>query len=214
MTDPAPRDRLAGRVPPSGGSPFFPKKGDGKKGQRGGFRSSPSLESPLLKTINQGTPMGRTGPLGRGGARKRGEGWPSGRPETKRTLRRRRPPIGDTPPGPCSRAGAHPGKLAVPPGVPRIELGGVPVPLAEAVTAGAAPPTKRKDERRRLPFACAPCQGPRKSPFFFGIQNRFFFKGEKEMGLAPGGRCPPRWGSVTARLKGDFLFRRPAHQVI
>ena len=54
---------------------IFPKKGDGKKGQRGGFRSSPSLESPLLKTTNQGG-------LG--------------------------PPIGDTPPGPCSRAGAHP----------------------------------------------------------------------------------------------------------
>ena len=125
-----------------------------------------------------------------------------------------RPPYWRHPPGPCSRAGAHPGKLAVPPGVPRIELGGVPVPLAEAVTAGNGAHTGRKDERRRLPFACAPCHGPRKSPFFFGIQNRFFFKGEKEMGLAPGGRCPPRWGSVTARLKGDFLFRRPAHQVI
>ena len=125
-----------------------------------------------------------------------------------------RPPYWRHPPGALFPRRCASGKLAVPPGVPKMERGGIPVPPAEAVTAGAAPPTKRKDERRHLPFACAPCQGPRKSPFFFGIQNRFFFKGEKEMGLAPGGRCPPRWGSVTARLKGDFLFRRPAHQVI
>ena len=51
---PGPQGPTGVRVPPSGGSPFFPKKGDGKKGQRGGFRSSPSLESPLLKTTNRG----------------------------------------------------------------------------------------------------------------------------------------------------------------
>ncbi len=213
MTDPAPRDRLAGGSHPPG-VPFLPKERGRKEGPKRGISIFPLFGISPFKNDQSGDPNGPDGPIGERRSKEAGRGMAVRPSRDKANFATTTPPYWRHPPGALFPRRCASGKLAVPPGVPKMERGGIPVPPAEAVTAGAAPPTKRKDERRRLPFACAPCQGPRKSPFFFGIQNRFFFKGEKEMVLAPGGRCPPRWGSVTARLKGDFLFRRPAHQVI
>ena len=193
MTDPAPRDRLAGGSHPPG-VPFLPKERGRKEGPKRGISIFPLFGISPFKNDQSGDPNGPDGPIGERRSKEAGRGMAVRPSRDKANFATTTPPYWRYPPGPCSRAGAHPGKLAVPPGVPRIELGGVPVPLAEAVTAGAAPPTKRKDERRRLPFACAPCHGPRKSPFFFGIQNRFFFKGKKKWVWPPEGVPLPTGG--------------------
>ena len=87
------------------------------------------------------------------------------------------------------------------PGGGEVEAQPLPVPPAQAVTAGAGPQRGRKDgSRRRTPHS-APTL---KSPFFFGFQKPFLFPAGKKkwvLKASPPSLCPkrlPQSPSVTA----------------